>query len=119
MSNELSTELISHKLIISWIWTKYITKRLAETIYKQLTSWEKTITISNPETLTFIQKYRSEVTLLPLEKEDKSLEDMIYMSWLSESKKDEVRAIIAIRKEEKKSIVNSVIKEIIESIRIK
>ena len=115
MSTELSTEIISHRLIIAWIWTKYVSKDFAEWIFKQLTSWEKTITIANPKTLTYIQKYRNEITLLPLEKDDKDIEYLLYISWLSEAKKEEVRSMVEIRKQEKKSIVTSVIQEIIES----
>ena len=116
MTTELSTDLISHKLIIKWIWTKYITKKFAEWIFAQLNSKEWNITIANPENLTYIQKYRSEVVLLPLDWEDKSLEDLLYLSWLSESKKEEVRHIIDQRKSEKKRITETIIKNIIESL---
>jgi hypothetical protein len=116
MTTELSTDLISHKLIIKWIWTKYITKKFAEWIFNQLSSKEWNIIIANPENLTYIQKYRSEVILLPLDWEDKTIEDLIYLSWLSESKKEEVRQIIEQRKIDKKPITETIIKNIIESL---
>ena len=115
MTTELSLEIISHKLIIKWIWTRYISKKFAENIFAQLSSKEWTITITNPQNLTYIQKYRSEVTLLPLDWEDKSLEDLLYMSWLSESKKEEIRGIIETRKSEKKKVTENIIKEIINT----
>ena len=118
MAQELSTELITHKLIIKWIWTKYITRKFAEWIFAQLNSKEWSIIIANPENLTYIQKYRSEVVLLPLDWEDKSLEDLLYMSWLKESKKEEVRQMVENRKQEKKPVTETIIKNIIESLKI-
>ena len=115
MKTELSTDLISHKLIIKWIWTKYITKTFAEWIFNQLNWNEKTITIANQDNLTYIQKYRSEISLIPLDWEDKNIEDILYFSWLSESKKEQVRQIMSIRKKENKSISEGVLKQIIET----
>ena len=118
MTNELSIKLITHKLIISWIWTKYIDKDFAKWIFSQLNDKEtKVITISNPETLTFFQKYKNEVELLPLDENSRDYEDILYMSWLNEEKKEEVRKILETRKQEKKSINEIILKNIINAFK--
>ena len=101
MTKELSTDIITHSLKIEWIGTKYIWKKLAEIIYNQLTNPDlKVVTIANPKTLTYIQKYKNEVTLLELDEETKDTEYYIYISWLSESKKQAVRDKLEQRKKD-------------------
>lgn len=101
MTKELSTDIITHSLKIEWIWTKYITKKLAETIFKQLMNPDsKVVTIANDKTLTYIQKYKNEVTLLELDEETKDNEYYIYISWLPESKKQAVRDKLEQRKKD-------------------
>lgn len=117
MTKELSTELITHKLKIKWEWVRYISKKMAENIFNQLSDNSKwSIVIANPETLTFITKYRSEVDLLPLDKETKDFEDILYMSWLSDNQKERVREIRDIRKQEKKQLSKWILDNIIISI---
>lgn len=118
MSQELSTELITHKLKIKWEWVKYITKKLAMDIFEQLSDKDKTsILISNPKTLLFITKYRSEVDLIPLDWETKSFEDTLYFSWLPEHKKEIVRETRDLRKKENKSLTNWVLQNIINNLK--
>lgn len=117
-SNELSTELITHKLKIKWEWIKYITKKLAENVFAQLQDQSKnTINIVNSKTLTFITKYKSEVDLIPLDAENKTFEDTIYTSWLSEIDKDKVRNIWDLRKKERKSLSQVSLNEIIATFK--
>lgn len=116
MSKELSTELITHKLVIKWVWDRYITKKFAENIFNQLTNDKKTIKIINPKTLTFIEKYKNEVELYPLDDEEKSVEDKIALSWLSQRKKEELRQILETRKQDKKPITDKILDNIISSL---
>lgn len=118
MSKELSTELITHKLVIKWIWNRYITKKFAKTIYEQLTEDKyKTVKIINPKTLTFIEKYKNEVELYPLDDEEKSIEDKIALSWLSNSKKEQLRLKIIDRKQNNLPITSWILDNIIEKIK--
>ena len=120
MSKELSTELVTHKLIISWVWIKYITKKFAENIFSQLIDEKtKTVKISNPSNFTYLEKYKNDVQLFPLDDEEKSTEDIIALSWLSQIKKEEVRGIIEERKKEKKPVTSAVISNIILVIKEK
>ena len=118
MSKELSTELITHKLVIKWIWNRYITKKFAKTIYEQLTEDKyKTVKIINPKTLTFIEKYKNEVELYPLDDEERSIEDKIALSWLSNSKKEQLRLKIIDRKQNNLPITSWILDNIIEKIK--
>ena len=111
-----STEVITHKLIIKWIGTRYIWKKFAENIFNQLNNPEqKVIIISNTETLTYFQKYKTDVELLLLDNETKDIEYLLYISNLSESKKDEIREVIENRRRERKSINGTIVQEIIKS----
>lgn len=117
MTQELSKSLITHKLVINWIGTKYIDKDFATYIFNQLNDKnQKVIIISNPETLTYFQKYKNEIELLPLDKNSKDFEDILFMSWLSEEKKQEVREILQQRKSDKKPITETIIRNIINSL---
>lgn len=116
MTKELSTDIITHSLKIEWIGTKYIWKQFAETIFKQLTDPNsKVVTIANPKTLTYIQKYKNEVTLLELDEETKDSEYYIYISWLSDSKKQAIRDLLEIRKKEWKKTSKTSLQEIINT----
>lgn len=118
MNTELSTELITHKLQIRGEWVKYISKKMAENIYAQLTNKTETkIIISNPKTLTHITKYKSEVNLVELDRDSRSFEDTIYFSWLNEYQRDQVREIWEMRKKEKKSLTQGVLENIISSFK--
>lgn len=118
MSQELSTELITHKLKIKGEWVKYITRKFAENIYGQLIDKEKTnVIIANPKTLTFITKYKSEVDLIPLDKDSQSFEDTLYYSWLPEHKKELVREARELRKKENKTLTILVLKNIIDNFK--
>ena len=114
---QISTEIVTHKLKIKWEWTKYITRKVAESIFSQLTDSWNTISIVNPQTLTYIQKYKSEVELSPLDNETQTLEETLATHWLTESQKEEVRNLIKIRKEEYKTTSNWVLENIIKSIK--
>lgn len=117
MSYELSTELITHKLKIKGQDTRYITEKIAKSLYEQLEDdSKKTVTIKNPKTFTFMSKYKSEVEILPLDWEDSSFEDKLYLSWLKESQKIQVREIWENRKKEKKARTDWVLSNIIDSI---
>lgn len=101
MTKELSTDIITHSLKIEWIGVKFIDRKFAEIIFKQLTDPNsKVVTIANPKTLTYIQKYKNEVTLLELDEETKDTEYYIYVSWLSEAKKQAVRDKLEQRKKD-------------------
>lgn len=118
MTKELSVDVITHKLKIKWEWVKYIWKKVAENIFNQLSDKNNsTITIANPNNLTYITKYRSEVDLIPLDKESKDFEDILYMSHLSEDQKEEVRDIWELRKKEKKHRSEGILKNIINSFK--
>ena len=105
MSKELSTSLITHKLVIKWEWIKYIWEDFAKWIFSQLANPEKkTITIANPETLLFITKYRSEIQLVPLDNENQSFEDKLEMYWMNEWQKNKMRNIWDQRKKDNKSL---------------
>ena len=116
----LSTDLITHKIKIKWEWVKYITKKFAENIFSQLNDQSKnTINIVNPRTLTYITKYKSEVDLIPLDQENKNFEDVIYMSWLTDTNKDVVRDIRLLRRKDRKSLSMVCLDQIIEDIKKK
>ena len=118
MSKELSTSLVTHKLVIKWEWIKYIWEDFAKWIFSQLANPEKkTITIANPETLLFITKYRSEIQLVPLDWENQSFEDKLEMDWLNDSQKEKMRNIWTQRKKENKSTHEDSFNEIIEAIK--
>ena len=118
--NKLSTDVITHKLKIKWEWTKYVTKKFAESLFEQILDQTKqTITIVNPKTLAYITKYKSEIELVPLDWENSDFEDLLYKYWLTESQKDEVRDIWNLRKKERKPRTNGVLKNIIEYIKNK
>ena len=118
--NELSADVITHKLKIKWEWTKYVTKKFAESLFEQILDQTKqTITIINPKTLAYVTKYKSEIELIPLDWENSDFEDILYRFWLTESQKEEVREIWDLRKKEKKPRTNGVLKNIIEYIKNK
>lgn len=118
--NELSSDVITHKLKIKWEWTKYVTKKFAESLFEQILDQTKqTITIVNPKTLAYVTKYKSEIELIPLDWENSDFEDILYRFWLSERQKEEVREIWDLRKKEKKPRTNGVLKNIIEYIKNK
>lgn len=101
MTKELSTDIITHSLKIEWIGTRYIDRKFAEVIFKQLTDPNsKVVTIANPKTLTYIQKYKNEVTLLELDEETKDSEYYLWSSWLNETKKQAVRDKLDQRKKD-------------------
>lgn len=116
---ELSCDVITHKLKIKWEWIKYINKKLAEAIFTELADKEKTtITIANPKTLTYMIKYKSEVELIPLDKDTSDLEDLLYINSLTEYQKDRVREIWELRKKERKPRNLSNLKIIIEKVKL-
>ena len=118
--NELSSDVITHKLKIKWEWTKYVTKKFAESLFEQILDQTKqTITIVSPKTLAYVTKYKSEIELIPLDWENSDFEDILYRFWLSERQKEEVREIWDLRKKEKKPRTNGVLKNIIEYIKNK
>jgi len=118
--NELSADVITHKLKIKWEWTKYVTKKFAESLFEQILDQTKqTITIINPKTLAYVTKYKSEIELIPLDWENSDFEDILYRFWLTESQKEEVREIWDLRKKEKKPRTNWVLKNIIEYVKNK
>ena len=118
--NELSSDVITHKLKIKWEWTKYVTKKFAESLFEQILDQTKqTITIVNPKTLAYVTKYKSEIELIPLDWENSDFEDILYRFWLSERQKEEVREIWDLRKKEKKPRTNGFLKNIIEYIKNK
>lgn len=119
-STELSADVITHKLKIKWEWTKYVTKKFAESLFEQIADQTKqTITIVNPKTLAYVTKYKSEIELIPLDWENSDFEDLLYKYWLTESQKDEVREIRNLRKKERKTRTNWVLKNIIEYVKNK
>lgn len=118
--NELSADVITHKLKIKWEWVRYITYKLTQELFAQIADNSKqTITIINPKNLTYIIKYKSEIEIVPLDWENSDFEDILYKNWLSESQKEEVREIWDLRKKEKKPRTNGVLKNIIEYIKNK
>lgn len=118
MDKALSTELITHKLKIKWEWTRLISRKLAENIFNQIIDKTRsTIEICNPHNLTYIQKYKSEVSLIPLEDEELTIEELIIVSWLSKSKQEEVRYICETRKKEKRKVNEQILKNIINSVK--
>ena len=119
-STELSADVITHKLKIKWEWTKYVTKKFAENLFEQISDQTKqTITIVNPKTIAYVTKYKSEIELIPLDWENSDFEDLLYKYWLTESQKDEVREIRNLRKKERKTRTNWVLKNIIEYVKNK
>ena len=118
--NELSADVITHKLKIKWEWVRYITYKFAQELFAQIADNSKqTITIVNPKTFTYITKYKSEIEIVPLDWENSDFEDILYRFWLSERQKEEVREIWDLRKKEKKPRTNGVLKNIIEYIKNK
>ena len=118
MSTEISTELITHKLILKGEGIKYIHKKLAENIFTQLADQNnKTITIVNPNTLLYLTKYRSEVSLIPLDEENKNIEDKLYLAWLKEDQKEKFRKIWSQRKKEWKTTGEISFKEVVEAVK--
>jgi len=120
MTQELSTEVITHKLKIRGQEVRYITKLLAESLYKQLENESKqTVTIKNSKTLTFMTKYKTEVEILPLDKEEGNIEDILYTAWLNELQKNQVREIIKIRKSNipHSILTPTIVKNMIESVK--
>lgn len=119
MKNELSKDVITHKLKIKGQDVRYITKEMAKSLFKQLDDdSKKLVTIKNSKTLTFMSKYKSEVEILPLDWEDSNFEDKLYISGLSEFQKVKVREIWEGRKKEKKIRTDWVLKNIIESVKL-
>jgi len=113
---ELSTIVITHKLKIKWEWTKYISEKMAESIFKQFKDQKtKIITIVNEENFSFITKYKSEIDLIKLNSESRDFEDTLFLSWLSEERKETIRDIWGIRQKERKSRTNTVLQNIIKS----
>lgn len=113
MTQALSTDVATHKLKIKWMETKYITRKLAENIFAQILDESKSsITILNPENLTFISKYKNDVELIPLEWEERTIEDKLV--WLSDSKKEKIRLTIIDRKKNNLPITDWIINNIIE-----
>lgn len=118
--NELSADVITHKLKIKWEWVRYITYKFAQELFEQIADNSKqTITIVNPKTFTYITKYKSEIEIVPLDWENSDFEDFLYKYWLSERQKEEVREIWEMRKKEKKPRTNGVLKNIIEYVKNK
>ena len=118
--NELSADVITHKLKIKWEWVRYITYKFAQELFEQIADNSKqTITIVNPKTFTYITKYKSEIEIVPLDWENSDFEDFLYTYWLSERQKEEVREIWEMRKKEKKPRTNGVLKNIIEYVKNK
>lgn len=118
--NELSADVITHKLKIKWEWVRYITYKLTQELFVQIADNSKqTITIINPKNLTYIIKYKSEIEIVPLDWENSDFEDLLYRYWLTEGQKDEVREIRNLRKKERKPRTNGVLKNIIEYIKNK
>lgn len=112
---QLSTEVFTHRLKIKWEWTKYITRKLAESIFTQLNDPNsKTVVISNPKTLTYFQKYKTEVELFELKGEERSFEDTLHEQWLNEAEKDYIRGLWSQRKKDNKSTSNTILLDIIE-----
>lgn len=119
-STELSTDVITHKLKIKWEEPKFITKKMADKIFEQLTNKDlKTVTLINEKTSTYIQKYKTEIELISLDGENSDFEDFLYKYWLNERQKSEVREIWDLRKKEKKPRTNGVLKNIIEYVKDK
>lgn len=119
-NNELSTDVITHKLKIKWEPTKYITSKFAQELFAQIADPSKqTISIVNPKNFTYITKYKSEIELICLDWENSDFEDFLYKYWLTESQKEEVRDIRELRKKEKKPRTNWVLKNIIEYVKEK
>lgn len=118
MTKELSKNVITHKLTIKWVWIKYIWKEFAENIFFQLEGKEnKKIVIKDKKSLTYIEKYKWEVELIPLDKENKSFEDKIHLTWLNEEQKEKFRNIWKQRKKENKSTWEVSFNEIIQAIK--
>lgn len=115
MSQDLSVDLITHKLKIKWFDIKYIDRKLAQNIFDQIINPElKSITILNPETLTFISRFKAEIELIPIEWEEKTIEDIIYTSMLNKFEKERLRLILADRKKENKPVTEWIVKEILK-----
>ena len=111
---QLSTEIFTHSLKIKWEWIHYIKKELAKSIYEQLNDPNtKTVTISNPKTLTYFQKYKTEVELFELKVEERSFEDMLHNAGLKEHEKDYIRSVWEERKKERKSTSDAVLQEML------
>ena len=111
---QLSTEVLTHRLKIKWEGTRYITRKLAEHIFQQLSDQNsKTVTISNPKTLTYFQKYKTEVELFELKVEERSFEDMLHNAGLKEHEKDYIRSVWEERKKERKSTSDAVLQEML------
>lgn len=97
--NEISTEVITHKLKIKWENPKYITNKQAEFVFNQLIDKNtKMVTWINTQNKTYIQRYKTDVELIVLDDETRDIEDLLFLSWLSEQQKEDIRQIIADRK---------------------
>jgi len=116
MTTDISCDVITHRLKIKWMDVKYITYKTAQNIFDQIVNPDQSsVTILNPENLTFISKYKSDIELIPIEWMEKTAEDLIYSKWLSKSEKETLRIILEARKKDNQPITEWIIINIIEA----
>ena len=112
---QLSTEVFTHSLKIKWEWTRSISRKLAESIFMQLDDPDtKTVTIKNTNTLTYFQKYKTEVELRELKWEERSFEDTLHHAGLKDNEKDYIRELWKQRKKDRQNTSNTALIDIIE-----
>ena len=118
MTTQLSTELITHRVKIKGEGTRYITRKTAESIYSQLIDEStKTVNISNPDTLAYFSKYKTDIELYPLDSEERTLEDSLHFSGLKQAQKEQIRISISNRKKEGRTTSPEQLQAMIEKMR--
>lgn len=117
MTTELSTEFITHKLIIKWeTKPRYITNKVAQAIFQQLTDPNKnTVSIINYEKMSYLNKYKTEIELVELDTETRSFEDKLI--WLTATQKEKVRELRDDREKEWKRKNDMILQNIITYIK--
>lgn len=114
---QLSTQVFTHFLKIKWLKDRPVTEKFAKTIFDQLIDENnKTVRIVNPESLTYIQRYKNDIELIKLWDWDNTLEDTMYSKWLSDSDKERFRGIWKQRQKEWKSTSDTVMQEMIQAL---
>lgn len=117
MTTELSTEFITHKLIIKWeTKPRYITSKVAKAIFEQLTDPKlNTVSVINYEKMTYLNKYKTEIELVELDDETRSLEDKLI--WLTSTQQDKVRELWYSRDKEWKRKNDMILQNIITYVK--
>ena len=114
---QLSTQVFTHFLKIKWLKDRPVTEKFAKTIFDQLVDESnKTVRIVNPESLTYIQRYKNDIELIKLWDWDNTLEDSMHLAGLKDHEKERFRGIWGQRKKEWKSTSDTVMQDMIQAL---